>query len=103
MPWHADRPAIALYDTIASDGRLEPSLREAAKSASAVVSSIVVAHKESDGFEPFGGSDYSDAVGPTVHFPVKPAQVDPWAPKVSETKNRFFNETDAAAAERVIA
>jgi hypothetical protein len=103
MPWHADRPAIALYDTIASDGRLDPQLRAAAKTASAAVRSIVVAHKESDDFEPFGGSDYTDAAGPTVHFPVKPGQVDPWAPKVSETHNRFFDETDAAAAERVVA
>lgn len=103
MPWHADRPAIALYDTLASDGRLDPQLREAAKQASSSVQNIVVAHKESASFEPFGGSDYTDAVGPTVHFPVKPAQIDPWAPKVSETHNRFFNETDAAAAERVIA
>ncbi len=103
MPWHADRPAIALYDTLASDGRLDPALREAAKNASNAVSGIVVAHKESGSFEPFGGSDYTDAVGPTVHFPVKPAQIDPWAPKISETHNRFFNETDAAAAERVIA
>jgi len=103
MPWHADRPAIALYDTIASDGRLDPALREAAKNASSAVRNIVVAHKESGNFKAFDGSDYTDAAGPTVHFPVKPAQIDPWAPKVSETRNRFFDETDAAAAERVIA
>ena len=103
MPWHADRPAIALYDAFASDGRLDASLRQAARDASAAVRSIVVAHKESGSFEPFGGSGYGDAAGPTVHFPVNAAQVDPWAPKVSETNNRFFDETDAAAAERVIA
>ncbi len=103
MPWHADRPAIALYDTLASDGRLDASLRQAARDASTAVKSIVVAHKESGSFEPFGGSGYKDAAGPTVHFPVNAAQVDPWAPKVSETNNRFFDETDAAAAERVIA
>lgn len=103
MPWHADRPAIALYDTLASDGRLDPALREAAKSAANAVQSIVFAHKESSDFKPFGGSDYTDAVGPTVHFPLKPAQIDPWAPKISETDNRFFRETDASALERVIA
>ena len=26
LPWHADRPAIAFYDTLASDGRLDPSV-----------------------------------------------------------------------------
>lgn len=103
MPWHADRPAIALYDTIADDTRLDPSLRHDAARASHAVSGIVIAHKESRRFEPFDGSNYTDAVGPTTHFPIKPGQVDPWAPKVSETRNRFFNETDAAAAERVIA
>ncbi len=103
MPWHADRPAIALYDTLANDSRLDMTLRTAAKQAESSVNAIVLAHRESRGFEPFGGSDYGDAVGPTVHFPVKPSQVDPWAPKVSETKNRFFDETDAAAAERVVA
>lgn len=103
MPWHADRPAVALYDTLASDGRLDPSLRDAAKAASSAVRGLIVAHKESGDFKPFGGSDYSDAIGPTVHFPVRAAQVDPWGPRISETHNRFFDETDAAAAERVIA
>jgi hypothetical protein len=103
MPWHSDRPAIALYDTLASDGRLDPVLRAAAKDASSAVSDIVTAHRESSSFKPFGGSDYTDAVGPTVHFPVKASQIDPWAPRVSETRNRFFRETDAAAAERVVA
>jgi hypothetical protein len=103
MPWHADRPAIALYDTIASDGRLDPQLRQAAKDASTAVQGIVVAHKESGNFAPFGGSNYTDAVGPTVHFPVRPSQIDPWGPKISETHNRFVDETDAAAAERVVA
>lgn len=103
MPWHADRPAIALYDTIASDKRLEPALRSAARNAENAVSSIVVAHKESKHFAPFDGSSYADAAGPTTHFPISAKQVDPWAPKVSETQNRFFNETDAALAERVLA
>ena len=103
MPWHADRPAIGLYDTLAADTRLDGSIRSAAAQAADAVRNIVVAHKESSAFAPFGGSDYRDAVGPTVHFPINASQVDPWAPRVSETHNRFFNETDAAAAERVIA
>jgi hypothetical protein len=103
MPWHADRPAIALYDTMANDTRLDAGLRTAAKNAENAVAGIVVAHKESASFQPFDGSNYKDAVGPTVHFPVSAKQIDPWAPKVSETQNRFFAETDAAAAERVIA
>ena len=103
MPWHADRPAIALYGTIANDTRLDASIRNAAADAQKAVANIVIAHKESDSFAPFGGSSFADAVGPTVHFPVNAKQIDPWAPHVSETKNRFFNETDAAAAERVVA
>jgi hypothetical protein len=103
MPWHADRPAIKLYDTIANDSRLDPALRRDAAKAEHAVSDIVIAHKESRRFEPFDGSSYTDAAGPTTHFPVKPGQIDPWAPKVSETRNRFFDETDAASAERVIA
>ncbi len=103
MPWHADRPAIALYDALARDSRLDPTLRHDAAAAKDAVSSVVIAHKESKSFAPFGGSSYSDAAGPTTHFPVKPAQIDPWAPRVSETNNRFFKETDAAAAERVVA
>lgn len=103
MPWHADRPAIALYDTIAADGRLDARLRADAKAAASAVGSMVVAHAESKAFGPFDGSDYRDAVGPTVHFPVNKGQIDPWAPGISETHNRFFAETDAAAAEGVIA
>lgn len=103
MPWHADRPAIALYNTIASDGRLDERLRQAAGAAAHSVASLVLAHAESRKFQPFDGSNYADAVGPTVHFPVNAKQVDPWAPHVSETHNRFFSATDAAAAERVIA
>lgn len=103
MPWHADRPAIALYDTIAKDGRLNEATRADARAAETAVQGLVLAHAESHDYAPFGGANYAKAAGPTVHFPVKPAQVDPWAPRVSETHNRFFNETDAAAAERVIA
>jgi hypothetical protein len=103
LPWHADRPAVALYDTIASDARLNQTLRDDASSASASVSDLVLAHKESRGFEPFGGSDYSDAAGPTVHVPVKRSQVDPWAPDVSETDNDFYRNVDEAKFTRVVA
>lgn len=103
MPWHADRPAIALYNALARDGRLDSSVRNAAAAAAHDVGSLVLAHGESRSFAPFGGSNYTDAVGPTVHFPLNGKQIDPWAPHVSETHNRFFAATDAAAAERVIA
>jgi hypothetical protein len=103
MPWHADRPAISLYNALANDSRLDAGVRSAAKTAAANVSSIVLAHKESRDFQPFDGSSYADAAGPTVHFPVNAKQIDPWAPHVSETHNRFFDATDAASAERVIA
>jgi hypothetical protein len=103
MPWHADRPALALYAKIASDDRLDAQLRGAAAGAASSIRAIVTAHAESSSFEPFGGSDYRDAAGPTVHFPVTKPSVDPWAPRVTETHNRFFTETDAAAAERVLA
>lgn len=103
MPWHADRPAVALYSTLASDTRLTPQLRSAAAHAADTVGDIVLAHRESTRFTPFDGSSYTDAVGPTVHFPISKPQIDPWAPGVSETGNRFFRETDAAAAERVVA
>lgn len=103
MPWHADRPAVALYNALAADTRLDDSLRNTAKAAAHSVSSLVLAHKESRDFQPFDGSSYADAAGPTVHFPVTPKQIDPWGPRVTETHNRFFAATDAAAAERVIA
>jgi hypothetical protein len=103
MPWHADRPALALYGKIAGDDRLDAQLRTAAASAKSSVRALVIAHAESDSFEPFGGSDYRDAAGPTVHFPVTKRSVDPWAPRITETHNAFFKETDAAAAERVLA
>jgi hypothetical protein len=103
LPWHADRPAIALYQKIAGDGRLDATLRTDAANAEHAVKELVIAHKESRDFAPFDHANYGDAAGPTVHFPIDRPQVDPWAPRVSETHNRFFEETDAAAAERVIA
>jgi hypothetical protein len=95
LPWHADRPAIALYDTFAADTRLSNDVRTAAATASKAVDNIVLAHAESHGFAPFGGADYRDAVGPTVHFATSPGQLDPWAPKVSETHTAFYNEVGA--------
>jgi hypothetical protein len=103
LPWHADRPAIATYNTLASDGRLDDSLRAKAHAASDAVRDLVLSHKESDDFTPFGGSDYSDAAGPTVHLPTSPRQIDPWAPAVSETNSRFFRETDEVKAISAIA
>ncbi|MFY9710552.1 MAG: hypothetical protein WAK88_10325, partial [Candidatus Cybelea sp.] len=104
MPWHADRPAIAFYDTLAEDGRLDPGLRQDAAAASAAVRSFVLAHRESGEFGPFGGADYSDAVGPTVHLPTSRAQVDPWASGgVTETHNAFYSKVDEAAMTRVLA
>jgi hypothetical protein len=96
LPWHADRPAMALYDTFANDTRLSNDVRSAATAASKAVSDLVLAHGESKGFAAFGGADYSDAVGPTVHFATSSAQRDPWAPKVSETHTAFYKEVGAA-------
>ncbi|MGC1380656.1 MAG: hypothetical protein WA814_06485 [Candidatus Baltobacteraceae bacterium] len=104
MPWRADRPAIAFYDTLASDGRLSDRLRNDAEAAGEAVRDLVLAHRESAGFEPFGGSDYSDAAGPTVHLPTARGQIDPWAAAgVSETDNEFYKKVDEAAMTRVLA
>ncbi len=103
MPWHADRPALALYDTLASDGRLPTDLRDAARAASRAVDATVLAHRENDDFVPFGDADYSDAAGPTVHFPVTPRQIDAWAPQVSETDNAFYKSVGAGPVANVIA
>jgi hypothetical protein len=96
MPWHADRPAIATYNAVASDTALDATLRGEARRASDAVAALVLAHKESAHFAPFDGSSYRDAAGPTIHVPVTPKQIDPWAPKVSETNNAFYRDTDAA-------
>lgn len=103
MPWHADRPAIAVYDRIAGDAQLSDAIRKDAAAASAAVSDLVLAHRESSSFAPFGGSSYKDAVGPTIHDPLTSKQIDPWAPAVSETKNRFYASTDQGAFVRAIA
>ena len=104
MPWHADRPAIAFYDTLASDGRLDPTLRGDARAASEAVRNLVLAHRESSDFEPFDGADYSNAAGPTLHLPTSRRQIDPWASAgVTETDNDFYRNSDEAAMTRVIA
>jgi hypothetical protein len=103
LPWHADRPAIALYDTLASDGRLPDALRSAASTAAGAVGALVLAHRESGRFAPFGGADYFDSAGPTVHFPVTARQIDTWAPQVSETDNAFYRQVGAGAVARAIA
>jgi hypothetical protein len=103
MPWRADRPAIALYDTLSQDGRLGGSLRDAAKRAHDAVASTVLAHRESDDFEPFDHADYSDAYGPTVHFPVMRKQIDAWAPQISETDNTFYKAVGGGDLARAVA
>jgi hypothetical protein len=72
MPWRADRPAIALYDTFCQDGRLDAGVRTAASHARDAIAATVLAHRETDDFEPFNDADYSNAYGPTVHFPLTP-------------------------------
>jgi hypothetical protein len=95
MPWHSDRPAMAVYGTIAADGRLSNDVRAQARTAASAVGNLVVAHRESDGFAPFDGSDYSDAAGPTVHLPLSQRQIDPWRSKgISETDNAFYRAVD---------
>jgi hypothetical protein len=94
LPWRADRPAIALYDKLASDARLPENVRADAQQAAEAVRSSVLAHRESHAFEPYGGVDYSDAVGPTVHAPIRENQIDPWLPEMSETANAFWKDVD---------
>jgi hypothetical protein len=93
---------IALYDTFASDTRLSNDVRSAAATASKAVGDLVLAHSESKGFEPFGGADYRDAVGPTVHFATTPGQLDPWSPKMSETHTAFYKEVGAAKLDHAL-
>ena len=104
MPWHADRPAIAFYDRLASDGRLDDSLRADARDAAGAVRDLVLAHRERKDFTPFGDADYSDAAGPTVHLPTTRHQIDPWAGAgISETDNAFYRKVDEDAMTRVLA
>jgi len=103
LPWRADRPALGLYDTFAEDGRLPANVRTAAQAAAAAIRQTVLAHRESGDFAPFADADYGDAVGPTVHFPVNGAQIDPWAPKISETDNAFYKAVGADKLSKVLA
>jgi len=103
MPWRADRPAVALYRTFAQDGRLDAGVRGAAAKAADAIENTVLAHRESDEFEPFGCADYSDASGPTIHFPVTPKQIDSWAPEISETDNAFYKSVGADDLTRAVA
>ena len=95
LPWRADRPAIALYGKLASDARLPQKVRDDAQAAADAVRSSVLAHRESRAFAPYGGISYRDAVGPTVHAPVRENQIDPWAPEMTETVNAFWKSVDA--------
>ncbi len=93
LPWHADRPALALYDAFARDARLPDSVREAASGARDAVGATVLAHAEARGG--FDDADYTDAVGPTVHFATTAKQRDPWAPEISETDTSFYARVGA--------
>jgi hypothetical protein len=102
MPWHADRPAVAVYDRIAQDERLPEDIRKGANRASAAVRDIVLAHKEAPLFGPFRAS-YADAAGPTAHLPSTKRSFDSWADQgVSETHNRFYDAVDGRAFARAI-
>ena len=102
MPWHADRPAAAVFDKIAGDERLPDAVRTAARRASDAVGSIVLAHAESQHFGPFGSS-YADAAGPTAHLPTTKKSYDAWADAgVSETHNGFYDAVDGRAFARAI-
>ena len=102
-PWRADRPAIALYQTLSEDGRLSADVRTAALAARDAIADTVLAHRESDDFAPFNHADFSDAYGPTVHFPISRAQIDAWAPQISETDNAFYKSVGAADLTKVVA
>jgi hypothetical protein len=102
-PWIADRPAIALYQAFAADPTLSQAVRTSATDAVNAVTSLVVAHGESAKFAPFGGVDYRDAVGPSVHFPTNATEYDLWAPKISETNNAFFKAVDGSRLAHAIA
>jgi hypothetical protein len=103
MPWHADRPAAALYNRFAGDTRLPDGLRSAAREARDAAKDLVLSHRESAAFEPYGGVSYKDASGPTVHFPLTRNQIDPWKPAVSETDNGFYQGTDGARLAHAVA
>ncbi|MBV8263253.1 MAG: hypothetical protein JOY87_05455 [Candidatus Eremiobacteraeota bacterium] len=102
MPWHADRPAIASYEAVASDDRLPQALRHVAQAAADAVGDLVLAHKESASFGPFHAS-YADAIGPTVHLPVTARSYDTWAAQgVVETHNDFYDAVHGRDLARAI-
>jgi hypothetical protein len=102
MPWHADRPAIAVFDRVAADDRLPRGVRAAAGRASQAVGDIVLAHGESKSFGPFHAS-YADAAGPTAHMPTTRRSYDGWADQgVSETHNDFFDAVDGRGFARAV-
>jgi hypothetical protein len=102
MPWHADRPAEAMYDSIAGDDHLPASLRAAAGAAAAAVRDLVLAHRESAHFGPFNSS-YTDAAGPTVHAPLSRRSFDSWADRgVTETHNGFYDAVDGREFARAV-
>lgn len=103
MPWHADRPALGLYQSLAQDGQLPADLRGAAREAHDAVKALVLAHRESRDFAPYGDASYRDAAGPTVHFPLTRNQIDPWKPEVSETENAFYHASDGGRLAHAIA
>jgi hypothetical protein len=104
MPWHADRPAIAVYSTIALDTSLPAQLRADARAAADATRALVMAHQESRSFGPFDGSSYADAAGPTIHAPLSSKQIDPWASHgISETNNAFYDSVDQAKFVRAVA
>lgn len=103
LPWRADRPAVALYQTLSEDTRLGQSVRAAALAARNAIAGTVLAHRETSDFAPFNDADYSDAFGPTVHFPITPKQIDTWAPEMSETDNAFYKSVGGVDLAKVIA
>lgn len=104
MPWHADRPALAVYGAIAGDTKLPDDVRGAARDAHAAVNALVLSHRESVDFEPYGDKSYRDAAGPTVHVPLTKNQIDPWkANGIAETENAFYRAVDGARLARALA
>jgi hypothetical protein len=104
MPWHADRPAMAVYGAVASDARLSPELRTEALAAGEAVRNLVLAHRESRDFSVFDDANYRDAAGPTIHVPTSRSQIDPWASKgITETHNAFYDAVDQGKLVRAIA
>lgn len=102
LPWHADRPAEAVFDAIAADSRLDANLRNKAAGVASAVRDSVVAHGEAGMFAPFRAS-YADSAGPTAHLPLTRRQYDPWADQgVAETSTAFYDDVDGPAFARRI-